>query len=88
MPTPHQPTLYEAKGAMYTMQMIEGQKFQWTPASRMPLGNYGKSDPMQYWDVTFHFDLVKQDCIKAGELWDLLSRHQPLIGFNFDFAHF
>ncbi len=59
----------EVNVAMYTMQRTEGQRVQVTPASRRSLGNYGKSDPMQYWDVILSSESVNQDCVNVGELW-------------------
>ena len=59
-----------------------------TPASRRPLGNYGSTDPTQVWDITFHYVSVEQACVKAIDFLELLSHHQPLMGFNFAFTKF
>ena len=70
---------------MYTMQHTDGQKVQVTPLSNTSLGNYGKSDPMQAWGVTFHYDSVAEACVKAEEFSELLAHHKPLTGFNYAF---
>ena len=76
----------KVKTAMYTVQQTEGQRLQVTPLSYMSLGNYGKPDPIQAWTVTCHNELVDEDCVNAGELYDMLSHHKPLTGFNYAVA--
>ena len=58
----------EVKAAISTMQSVEGQRVQVTPANKKPLGNYGTTDHMQALDVTFHDDSVEDACVKATEL--------------------
>ena len=78
----------EVNVAMYTMQRTEGQRVQVTPTNKRSLGNHVSSYPMQAWAVTFHYDSMERDCVKATELWELFSHHKPLMGFHFAFAKF
>ena len=52
------------------------------------MGSYGKSDPMQAWDVASHYDSVEQACVNTEELLELPAHQQPLMGFNLSFTHF
>ena len=89
IPTPYPINLEkldeEAKAAVCFMH--EGQRIQATPASKRSLGNYGAKDPMQAWDATCHYDSVYDACLKATQFWDMLSHHQPLMGFNLRLHH-
>ena len=58
------------------------------PYNKRSLGNDGPTDPMQARDVTFHSESVIYACVKAIQFWEMVSHHQPLMGFNFAFTKF
>ena len=73
---------------MYTMQQSEGNKVQVAPLSRRSLGNYVRTDPMQAWDVTLHYDTVEEACVKAGEFWNIIFRRRSLMGSIYALTQF